>query len=382
MSNIDKTALTAPVATEQAQAVAAGWKVVPVEPTPEMVKAYLDANDAYWKRTDELPENPGKWRQGTPTDATAESYRAMLAASPEAAPAAMAGMGPTIQLNATQLRSALELAAPDFDTDEDQREVEVVLQRLPARTSSDGEPMEAGLYCWLAEYPEEGCIPLREDESFPAATPAAPSAAKELAAMLDRYIEHYDAKPSLTYIRLSRDEADRLRAALAQPAPVQVVAAGLTRDEIQKKALEYGFEYWRASDSHGVEGTKPQAIDLLQDLLGVEVEIKDNGCATCDGNGMIGGPSFSDPGEGGVPCPDCAPVQQDAPAPSMVGDAEEVMEMALCESQKLTLRIGHAYRFVPVAGCKSCEALAAEANEAYGYDHAAISQVGDAKGGA
>lgn len=28
-------------------------------------------------------------------------------------------------------------------------------------------------------------------------------------------------------------------------------------------------------------------------------------CATCNDNGIIGGPSFQDPGEGGVPCPDC-----------------------------------------------------------------------------
>lgn len=28
-------------------------------------------------------------------------------------------------------------------------------------------------------------------------------------------------------------------------------------------------------------------------------------CETCNGHGMIGGPSFYDPGEGGVECPDC-----------------------------------------------------------------------------
>jgi hypothetical protein len=39
----------------------------------------------------------------------------------------------------------------------------------------------------------------------------------------------------------------------------------------------------------------------------VEVEIKDNGCETCDGVGMIGGPSYYAPDEGGVPCPDCTP---------------------------------------------------------------------------
>lgn len=28
-------------------------------------------------------------------------------------------------------------------------------------------------------------------------------------------------------------------------------------------------------------------------------------CETCNGHGMIGGPSFREPDEGGVPCPDC-----------------------------------------------------------------------------
>ncbi|WP_197090472.1 hypothetical protein, partial [Cupriavidus basilensis] len=28
-------------------------------------------------------------------------------------------------------------------------------------------------------------------------------------------------------------------------------------------------------------------------------------CPTCHGNGMIGGPSYHAPDEGGVPCPDC-----------------------------------------------------------------------------
>ena len=61
-----------------------GWKLVPIEATPEMVQAYLRANDAYWHRTDALPDKLGVWRQGTPTEATAESYRAMLAAAPAA----------------------------------------------------------------------------------------------------------------------------------------------------------------------------------------------------------------------------------------------------------------------------------------------------------
>ena len=67
-----------------AQPPADGWVCVPREPTEDMLTAYLTANDAYWRRTDQLPaKNPSKWRQGTPSEATAESYRAMLAAAPQ-----------------------------------------------------------------------------------------------------------------------------------------------------------------------------------------------------------------------------------------------------------------------------------------------------------
>jgi len=56
---------------------------VPQEPTQEMVTAYLTENDAYWKRTDELPKaNPSTWRQGTTREATRESLCAALAAAP------------------------------------------------------------------------------------------------------------------------------------------------------------------------------------------------------------------------------------------------------------------------------------------------------------
>lgn len=64
-------------------AVPPGYALVPVEPTPEMVTAYLSANKAYWERQDELVPPPNKWTAGTPARATAESYRAMLAAAPQ-----------------------------------------------------------------------------------------------------------------------------------------------------------------------------------------------------------------------------------------------------------------------------------------------------------
>lgn len=43
----------------------------------------------------------------------------------------------------------------------------------------------------------------------------------------------------------------------------------------QQKCLDLGFKYWRAPDAHGVKCTKDQAIELMQELLGVEVEIVD-----------------------------------------------------------------------------------------------------------
>lgn len=42
---------------------------------------------------------------------------------------------------------------------------------------------------------------------------------------------------------------------------------------LQLKATNAGFKYWRASDAHGVTGTKEQAESFISNLIGVEVEI-------------------------------------------------------------------------------------------------------------
>lgn len=63
-----------------------------------------------------------------------------------------------VTLTARQLRNALDFVAPDFDTDEDQRESEVGIAFAPlGLCQADGEPPEpAGYRVWLSEYPEEG----------------------------------------------------------------------------------------------------------------------------------------------------------------------------------------------------------------------------------
>ena len=47
-------------------------------------------------------------------------------------------------------------------------------------------------------------------------------------------------------------------------------------------------------------------------------------------------------------------------------EPEYVFESALCESRSLVLHIGRLYRFTPIDGCKSCEAMQIEHDEAYG----------------
>lgn len=77
------------------------------------------------------------------------------------------------------------------------------------------------------------------------------------------------------------------------------------RTDWQQKCVDAGFKYWRASDAHGVTCTAAQAVDLLAQLLGVEVEITDAQaaptsepkCAVCNGAGVIGTP--------GAPCEFC-----------------------------------------------------------------------------
>lgn len=51
--------------------------------------------------------------------------------------------------------------------------------------------------------------------------------------------------------------------------------AGIESQEArQQKCLDLGFEYWRAPDAHGVTCTPKQAVEFMQEMLGVEVEIK------------------------------------------------------------------------------------------------------------
>lgn len=71
-----------------------------------------------------------------------------------------------VTMTLREMMKALAFAAPNGDgprlPEEDDVDLETSLtfERLPKRESIEGETLPAGLYCWLAEYPDEGCFPL------------------------------------------------------------------------------------------------------------------------------------------------------------------------------------------------------------------------------
>jgi len=89
-----------------------------------------------------------------------------------------------LHLTVAQLRDAASFATDD-DT-----ETEIVLARLPARTSTENEPMPAGLYLWWDDIPEEGCIgplgahPNREQHPHDAGFPTSPREERPVAELV------------------------------------------------------------------------------------------------------------------------------------------------------------------------------------------------------
>lgn len=68
---------------------------------------------------------------------------------------------------------------------------------------------------------------------------------------------------------------------------------------------------------------------LIAAAQAVRVEQAVPKCQTCNGHGMIGGPSYREPDEGGVPCPDCA---ASSPEPTAVFD-DRPMFRSLAEAE-------------------------------------------------
>lgn len=106
-----KAAFRAGWAARDAQA----WR--PPEVTDDMVTAYLDANDEYWRMTDEMPLRPDRWRQGTPKEATRASLKAALDKSaPPGEPApALPQAAPVAPVESRHITSLIHEYVADYE---------------------------------------------------------------------------------------------------------------------------------------------------------------------------------------------------------------------------------------------------------------------------
>jgi len=149
---------------------------------------------------------------------------------------------------------------------------ERVHEWAPARIWLQREQGEGGSHTWCEDSVGDGDL-IEEVEYVRVALTA-----EKVAAPYAYEIGTPDRTQQLVYpAYLERYATDEERALprlplYTAPQPAQTQAA-LTVASLQQKAIDHGFKYWRAPDAHGVTGTNAQAVELLQDLLGVEVEI-------------------------------------------------------------------------------------------------------------
>lgn len=110
-------------------------------------------------------------------------------------PHGIAHLLPPFSLTVGQLWQALELGGDESDT-------ELCFQQKLAGKDSDGDDAPAGIYCWMAEYPEEGSIRLDPEHPTPAASnPLLVDACRNLVAYLDKNPPMGDSIWSIQQIR-------------------------------------------------------------------------------------------------------------------------------------------------------------------------------------
>ena len=193
-------------------------------------------------------------------DMAAKGDVSMGLTGPRDRPTAAPKVHPTIRINAMQLRAALEFAAPDFEVDEDQRATEVHISYLPKRMSTDSEPIEEGLFCWLTEYPEEGGIPLLEVEEFP---PVNKLSLNDIQAVAKRRIR---ASGDGGITDLVSFYEDAVRWAEARYTRTNPTKEGELRDALE--LAQNGLKWYRDAHPGDDSGADDEIMHLIELALG------------------------------------------------------------------------------------------------------------------
>lgn len=108
------------------------------------------------------------------------------------------------------------------------------------------------------------------------------------------------------------EAVDAMLAASPKPQPVQAQpSVRMWHDRIKDEHPTSDPQYW--PNALKVEYMEREILDLRA-MLAASPQPQPV-CPTCSGHGMIGGPSFHAPDEGGVPCPDCNQPQPEQALP-------------------------------------------------------------------
>lgn len=116
---------------------------------------------------------------------------------------------------------------------------------------------------------------------------------------------HDDVARLHSELTAARDEVEKLRA----KADKCEREARQWRQEARTQSDIVAKIYQAVTGKKGEPGDWNGAVPVvaeLERLRGRVAALESRVCRTCDGHGMIGGPSYSQPDEGGEPCPECA----------------------------------------------------------------------------
>lgn len=154
----------------------------------------------------------------------------------------------SLLINGYQLRDALEFIAPDGTAEQLESEARIEWRQ------QDADFLEAGLYAWCAEYPEEGCV-LLDDE--PAT--AQPSPASDLDPLnLAPHAEAFNEAPAEA---LKPEQAEAERPEVDPHIPAQTIAEAAI-EQLIKSGAEHYEEFHFDVHIDGHEGERPVVVTV------------------------------------------------------------------------------------------------------------------------